>query len=79
MATHSLLLEMAIKGCKGAIKSSDPQDFKRMIATPNHKGNAIDLAQGNPQISKLLKPYQEQAYRLIWFPPRSDCCFLKEQ
>ena len=33
-----------------------------MIATPNHKGKiAIDLAQGNPQIRELLKPYQEQA------------------
>ena len=47
---------------KELIKSSDPQDFKRMIATPNHKGKiAIDLAQGNSQIRELLKPYQEQA------------------
>ena len=65
---------------KEFIKSSDPQELTRMIATPNHKGKiAIDLAQGNSQIRELLKPYPKRKPIKLMVSPRSDCCFQKGQ
>ena len=53
MATHFFILRQRNghkRVVKELIKSSDPQDFKRMIATPNHKGKiAIDQHKATPR------------------------------